>query len=288
MKIETSKEKNESKLKHLTGADLIIGLFLIVAVPHNSFTLIKFESADWWPLGWLLAAAIDVGIAYGAAISSQTGADKEARRWATVLFVGLSVGSYSLNAMHYLEYGASWYSLGLGAFFPIGIMLLAKIKSRLVSTDIAEDTNQNGVEYFPQGHQEKRNEEHPITMTLTAETMVERLEDEIKNEERWKLMQPEVELSSAGFKIPLEEVRKIVRAFRRGTLTNEEFEEESSRLLAGKEEAVRLEELLKLGRAFRNKKLTAGEVDRAIAGLFSTERSQTAFEKMRLKGEEAL
>lgn len=90
-----------------------------------------------------------------------------------------------------------------------------------------------------------------------------------------------------GSTVEVEEVRKMVRAFRRGTLTNEEFEEESRQLLAGEAEAVRLEELLKLGRAFRNKKLTAGEVDQSIAKLFTTARSRIGFEEMHLEHEEA-
>lgn len=122
----------------LSGADLIIGLFLMVTVPHTAFILMRYESELWWPLGWLLAAAIDVGIAYGGVISSNNQAGKEARRWATMLFLGLSVGSYYLNVQHYLEYNAGLAAMGLGAFFPIGIMLLAKIKSRLVTSEKRE------------------------------------------------------------------------------------------------------------------------------------------------------
>jgi hypothetical protein len=121
------------KTKKITGADLIIGLFLIVTIPHTAFILMVFENKDWWLLAWSLAGAIDIGIAYGGVVSSNANADEEARQWATALFVGLSIGSYLLNVAHYVAYGAWLFSIGLGAFFPIGILLLAKIKSRLTN-----------------------------------------------------------------------------------------------------------------------------------------------------------
>lgn len=116
--------------KHLTGADIIIALFLCVTVPHTSFVLSAFEYREWWWLAWSLAAAIDVGIAYGGLISSSKTADEEAKHWATVLFIGLSLGSYALNIAHYVTFGAGIFSIGMGLFFPGGILLLAKIKSR--------------------------------------------------------------------------------------------------------------------------------------------------------------
>lgn len=119
------------KPKNITAADLIIVLFLAVTIPHSADMLKRFEYAEWHWLAWSLSAAIDIGIAYGGVVSSGARADKITRRWATLLFVGLSVGSYALNIAHYVTFGAGWYALGLGAFFPVSILLLAKIKSRL-------------------------------------------------------------------------------------------------------------------------------------------------------------
>ena len=106
---------------------------MLVTIPHTAFILTRFEAPDWWLLAWSLAAAVDIGIAYGGAVSADIRTDKEARHWATALFAGLSIGSYCLNVAHYVVFGADWWSIGLGAFFPIGILFLAKVKARLLS-----------------------------------------------------------------------------------------------------------------------------------------------------------
>jgi hypothetical protein len=131
MKLFDRKETKD-KSKRARGADLIILLFLIVTIPHTADILRRFEYPEWWGLAWALAAAIDIGIAYGGTISASQVADKEARWWATALFLGLSAGSYALNVAHYWTFQAHPVAaFFMGAFFPIGILFLAKIKSRL-------------------------------------------------------------------------------------------------------------------------------------------------------------
>jgi hypothetical protein len=118
----------------VTGADLISALFLAVTIPHTAQVLQGYEPGEWRWLAWSLAGAIDIGIAYGGFISADGRMDKQARRWATLLFVGLSLGSYRLNVEHYLQARADpWWSYGLGLLLPGGILVLAKIKSRVLA-----------------------------------------------------------------------------------------------------------------------------------------------------------
>lgn len=122
----------------LTGADLISILFLAVTIPHTTQVLQGYETGEWHWLAWSLAGAIDIGIAYGGLVSADSRVDTQARRWAILLFIGLSVGSYRLNVEHYLQARAdTWWSYGLGLLLPGGILVLAKIKSRIITVRLA-------------------------------------------------------------------------------------------------------------------------------------------------------
>ena len=130
----------------LTGADLISILFLAVTIPHTAQVLQGYETGEWHWLAWSLAGASDIGIACGGVVSAESRVDTQARRWATLLFIGLSVGSYPLNVEHYLQARAdAWWSYGLGLLLPGGILAKAKESDGVITRPFTlAAPNENG------------------------------------------------------------------------------------------------------------------------------------------------
>jgi hypothetical protein len=161
----------------VTGADLISALFLAVTIPHTAQVLQGYEPGEWRWLAWSLAGAIDIGIAYGGFISADGRMDKQARRWATLLFVGLSLGSYRLNVEHYLQARADpWWSYGLGLLLPGGILVLAKIKSRVLALRVTNSLSPVSEHAHPevnqfQPHPEAKVEDLPQSREVTRQEL---------------------------------------------------------------------------------------------------------------------
>lgn len=105
--------------------------FLILTTNHLQHTFSKFDDQA---LSWVLAVALEFGVAVASFYSFDSLLDKWARVVAGCWLGGLLLASYSLNVTFYLA-KADYWSFALGLIFPASIATLGALEPALRKAD---------------------------------------------------------------------------------------------------------------------------------------------------------